>query len=78
MLIHTNFYCPHAFVTPKIVSGQGISPFSIPHGGATDLLVVHVVIAFQTQDGVHLISLVISGPLQQLNIHTELPSPKRV
>jgi len=31
------------------------------------------VIAFQTQDGAHLVSLVVSGPLQQLNIHTEFP-----
>jgi len=78
MLIHADLYCPHAFATPKIVPGQGVGPLSVPRGSVTNLLVIHVVVTFQTQDGPHLVSLVVSGPLQQLNIHTKFSSPKRV
>jgi len=78
MLIHADLYCPHAFATPEIVPGQGVGPLSVPHGRATNLLVIHVAVAFQTQDGPHLVGLVVSGPFQQLNIHTKFPSPKRV
>jgi len=78
VLIHADFYCLHAFATPKIVAGQGVGPLLVLHGSATNLFVVHVVVAFQAQDGTHLVSLMVPSALQQLDIHTKLPLPKGV
>jgi len=55
-----------------------MGPLPIPHGSATNLFVVHVVVTFQAQDGTHLVGLMIPSALQQLDIHTKLPLPKGV
>jgi len=73
VLVHADFHCTHVFAAPKIVTSQGVGPFPIPHGSVTDLFVACVVVAFQAQDGAHLVGLVIPSALQQLDIHTKLP-----